>query len=179
MPGIHNGLRSIASQLVVAPFAIAGYGLLDRARSSPGPRIALVLPLRETGHADAVSVLALVTVWLAVFGLAALLAPASRQRVATLALGRAGIALALLAAVQAFCLQLVRQGAAGFDWAAAAGSASVYIAAVCALVATLACAPLRRHRTPPGSSDRRAGGGVSNGPVGGRAVFPAEPMIPA
>ena len=172
-------LRTIAGYVLVVLLIIAGLGLIDLARAIPGPRIPLVLPLRETGHADGVSFLALVAVWLGVFAVAALLAPARRSHVATIALARAGLAFAVLLPVQAVSVQLVRQASFGFDWSAAVGSPSIFIAAACAFVATLACTPARPGRMPARSSDRTADGDAAKRPGEGRTSNRTKPMISA
>jgi hypothetical protein len=165
-----HGLRAVAAVAITIPCVLAGSGLVDLVRGAPGPRVALTLPLRETGHADGVSFAALIIVWLLVFGLAAMLAPRTRLRVSTLAGIRAGLTVAMLVGVQAISLQLVRQATFGFQWAAALRSPSVYIAAVCALLATVACAPPRLSRTAPVSPDRGVADDPGKGSTEGRAA---------
>ena len=170
-------LRTITSWAITLPFIVAGYGLLDLCRGAPGAPIALALPLRETGHADGVSWLALIAVWLLTFALASLVSPATRSRAVTLACLRAGLTLAILMVVQAVSVQLVRQATFGFDWATAASSPSVYIAAACAFVATLAFARVQAPRTVPLSSDRRGKRGDANGPSDGQRANVARATI--
>ena len=170
-------VRMIVPVAITLPFILAGDGLLDLCRGAPGAPIALALPLRETGHADGVSWLALIAVWLLTFALASLVSPATRSRVVTLASLRAGLTLGILMVVQAISVQLVRQATFGFDWATAASSPSVYIAAACAFVATLAFARVHAARTVTLSSDRRGKGGGANGPSDGQRANVARATI--
>ena len=148
-----NRVGTATRHALVVPIMLASYGLIDLLRSVPGPPIKLVLPLRETGHADSVSLYVLVGVWLTAFAVAAFVAPTQRSW-PWLAGGRTLLSLVVLIPAQALMVELVRQGSIGFDWAAAARSPSVGIAAVCALVATAACSRPWPHADPLNLVDR-------------------------
>ncbi len=137
-------LSALARRALFVPIVAAAYGWQDRLRGLPGPRIALVLPLREPSHHAAVPLVSLLAIWLAAFAIAAILVPVRCPPVAAVlrGLGTFGAVLVL----QAVSLQLVRQATTGFDWHAALTSSIPFIAGSCAAVATLATAPRRSAR---------------------------------
>jgi hypothetical protein len=116
------------------PLAVlVAQGLTDLARHLPGPpRVPLALPLRETGHQDAVGLVWLLAVWLAVFALVGRLSPPERLPAVVVALLRGLLATAAAIALQAASLELVRQAVLGLDWRGALTSAPPWIAGACA-----------------------------------------------
>ncbi len=70
---------------------VVSLGLIDALRRLPGPRLALALPLRETGHADGAALLVVVCAPAVVFGLITALAPARRPSVPGALLRSAGV----------------------------------------------------------------------------------------
>jgi hypothetical protein len=129
---VRRAARALAAVLVV----VAAYGWQDRLRGLPGPRVELVLPLREAGHHAASPLVGLVLLWLLAFAAAARLV---RPRWLVLSAGvRAGLAFAAVLVLQAMSLQLVRQAAVGFQWQAAAATAVPWLVGACAAVATIA-----------------------------------------
>jgi hypothetical protein len=159
-------LTRFAGAVLAAPVGVvAALGLTDLARGAPGPAIALALPLRETGHADRVSAVAVAGASALVFALLALLLDGRTPSPAAAPV-RAVAVLACALAVQAAALELVRQAASGFAWGAALRSAPPYVDALGALAATAVVHALR-------SSDRR----IPNG-LGERSVEGPSPTAP-
>jgi hypothetical protein len=129
---------SWTARRVVAVFVFAAaYGAQDLVRSVPGPQVPLALPLRETGHAAGVPLVAFLALWLVAFALAARLAPPLRAHPALVVAVRALVALGAMLVVQAVSFELVRQATLGLDWRAAVASASPWLVAACATLATL------------------------------------------
>ena len=128
---------------------MAAYGWQDRLRGLPGPRVPLVLPLRDAGHQSAVPLAGLALLWLLAFAAAARLA--RPQRVLLSAGVRAALAFAAVLALQAVSLQLVRQATVGFEWRAAAATAVPWLVAACAVVGTVGAGRKweRRGRASP------------------------------
>jgi hypothetical protein len=160
---VRRALGRLAEILAVPLGLVVALGLIDALRRVPGPRLALALPLRETGHADRAAVLVVICVPAVVFALVAALAPGRPSLPGTL-LRAAGV-YACAVTLQAISLELVRQATFGFDWHAAAASPAP---AVCALgaLAGLAGAGLAA------SSDRWRRRGLEERPVGGTAAPP-------
>ncbi len=130
--------RLLQAARVVLALAVvaAAYGWQDRLRGLPGPRLSLVLPLRDAGHQSAVPLVGMAVLWLLAFAAAARLA---RPRRVLLSAGvRAALAFAAVLVLQAVSLQLVRQATVGFQWQAAAATAAPWLVAACAVVATVA-----------------------------------------
>jgi hypothetical protein len=156
---------AVLAEIVAIPLGVVvSLGLMDAFRQLPGPRLALALPLRETGHADGVSILVVVCAPAAVFALGVALAPARRPS-APAALLRALGVLACALVLQALSLQLVRQASSGFDWRAAAASSPPYVCALAALGGTLLA-------SAAASSDRWRRAGLEERPVGGGPAAP-------
>ena len=143
-----RALRLLGEGVALVLALAASLGLFDALRSLPGPRLALALPLRETGHGDRVSILVVVAVPVVVFALAALLVDASPRHPRRTALWRAAGVLAGALALQAASLQLVLQASSGFDWAGALASPAPYVCALGALLGSLLAArrPLASSR---------------------------------
>jgi hypothetical protein len=141
-------LRALSTPLV----ALACLGWLELFRTAPGPRLALVLPLREAGHADGVSVLLLLAVGLAGFAALAFVLPPTGSPLLGAGLRALGAAAVVLVA-QAASLELVRQAVIGFQWWAAVRTPLPWLFAACAGLATILVAqarpaPARRERAP-------------------------------
>jgi hypothetical protein len=129
---------AILRRVLLFPIAAAAYGWQDHLRTLPGPRVAFALPLQEPGHHASASILGVIAVWLAAFAIAAAIAPPRRLPRPAGALLRGIVTFALMIAVQAMSLELVRQATLGFAWHAALTSATPYIAGTCAVISTLA-----------------------------------------
>lgn len=141
-------LRVLATPLV----ALACLGWLELFRTAPGPRLSLVLPLREAGHADGVSVLLLLVVVLAGFAALAFVLPPTGSPLLGAGLRALGAA-AVVLVVQAASLELVRQAVIGFQWSAAVRTPLPWLFAAGAglatvLVAQARPAPARTDRAP-------------------------------
>ena len=133
-----------ARRLLLVPLVAAAYGWQDVLRGLPGPRVALVLPLREPSHQAGVPLLGLLAVWLLAFAIAARVVPVRVLGRAPAALVRGGITFAVLVVVQAVSLELVREATLGLDWGAALVSAAPAIAGACAVAGTFLATPARR-----------------------------------
>jgi hypothetical protein len=137
-------LSALARRALFVPIVGAAYGWQDRLRALPGPRIALVLPLREPSHQAAVPLVSVLAIWIAAFAIAAIAVPA---RCPPLAAALRGLgAFGAILVVQAVSLQLVREATTGFDWHAALTGPIPFIAGTCAAVATVAATPRRTAR---------------------------------
>jgi hypothetical protein len=139
-----SNVRAAARRLLLVPILAAAYGWQDLLRGLPGPRVDLVLPLREPSHQDAVPMIGLVAVWFAAFALAAYVVPVRVLPRTLAALLRGVLTFGLILALQALSLQLVRQATTGFAWHEAFATALPLIAGVCAAVATFVATPRRR-----------------------------------
>jgi hypothetical protein len=158
---------SVLVEIVAVPLGlIVALGLTDGLRDLPGPRLALALPLRETGHADRASVFLVACAPALVFALIAL--ARGRRPSAPAGLLRALAVLAGALTLQAISIQLVRQASFGFDWNAAAGSSPPYVDALGALGGTLLAGRVAA------SFDRWRRHGLEERPVGG---IPAAPPL--
>jgi hypothetical protein len=163
-----RGLRLLAETIAVPAGLLVSLGLIDALRSLPGPRLALALPLRETGHQDRASVAVVAAVFAVVFGLAAVtLEPARAARLRT-ALLRSTALLACALVLQAVSLQLVRQASLGLDWSGALGSPAPYVCALAALlgIAGAGWAASSDRWRRPGPQERPVEGGSGALPVG-------------
>jgi hypothetical protein len=74
---------------------------------------------------------------------------------------RGVLTVAVIVALQAVSIELVRQATMGFAWNAALATATPYIAGVCAAVATFVATPRRRALAPvvedgPATSQERS-----------------------
>jgi hypothetical protein len=154
-------LGAAGRRLLLLPIVAAAYGWQDRVRGLPGPRSALALPLREPSHQAAVPLIGLVAVWLAAFAIAAYVVPVRVLARPLAALVRGVLTVAVIVALQAVSIELVRQATMGFAWNAALATATPYIAGVCAAVATFVATPRRRALAPvvedgPATSQERS-----------------------
>jgi hypothetical protein len=164
---IARRVLAVLVQIVAVPLGlIVALGLTDALRGLPGPRLALALPLRETGHADRASALLVACAPALVFALIAL--ACGRRPSPAGGLLRALGVLACALTLQAISIQLVRQASFGFDWNAAAASYPPYVDALGALggalLASGVAAPFDRWRRH----------GLEERPVGG---IPAAPPL--
>lgn len=167
-----RGLYWLAEAVAIPAGLVASLGLIDALRSLPGPSLALVLPLRETGHADGASFAVVAIVFALVFGVAGLALDARRQVLLRTALVRSVALLACALVLQAVSLQLVRQASFGFDWNGALGSPAPWVGALSALlgIAALGLAA---------SSDRWRRAGLQERPVeGGSGALSAGKIGP-
>lgn len=139
-----NRLLAVARRVLLVPIFAAAYGWQDRLRGLPGPRIGLALPLREPSHHDAVPLIALAAVWLVAFALAARLVPVRVLPRLPAAVVRGLATFALLLALQALSLELVRQATLGFEWQLGSRTVAPAVAGLCAALATLVATPPRR-----------------------------------
>ena len=110
----------IARALAGPLLAVVSYGWLDLLRHLPGPRLALVLPLRANGGAGGVSLLTVVLVATATFALLAQVAPPHRLRTAMLV--RPALYAAFLLTAVALQEGLVQQARPDLAWAARSAS---------------------------------------------------------
>jgi hypothetical protein len=140
-------MRHVPRALLTPLVAIACVGWLELLRSAPGPRIGLVLPLREAGHADAVSAILLVVVVLAAFAALARVLPPTGSPVVGACLRAAGAA-AVIIVIQAASIELVRQAVIGFDWTAALRSPLPWLVGIGAALATLLVAGMQAEPAP-------------------------------
>jgi hypothetical protein len=152
---LRRGLSTLARTLTIPLGVAASLGLIDALRSLPGPGLALVLPLRETGHDDRASLAVVIVVFALVFGLAAHVLDPPHERLFRPALLRTVAVLACTLALQAVSLQLVRQASLGFDWIGALGSPAPYVCALGALfgIAAFSSEPSSDRGMRPGHEE--------------------------
>lgn len=136
-------LSAIARRALLVLIGAAAYGWQDRLRGLPGPRVALVLPLREPSHHAAVPLAGLLVVWLVAFAVAAVVVPARVLPRPLTSLLRGVGTFAAVVVVQAVSLELVREATTGFAWHAALTGTTPYVAGGCAALATLVATPRR------------------------------------
>jgi hypothetical protein len=164
---VRRGLYLLAEAIAIPAGLAASLGLIDALRSLPGPSLALVLPLRETGHDDRASIAVVALVFALVFGFTALMFEPARAHPVRTALVRSAALLVCALALQAVSLELVRQASLGLDWRAALTSPAPFVCALGALLGITAAGPAL-------SSDRWRRPGPAEHPVeGGSGVLRA------
>jgi hypothetical protein len=142
-------MRLLVRALVTPLVALACVGWLELLRTAPGPRLGLVLPLREAGHADGVSIFVLFLVVGGGFALLARALPPTGSLVVSACLRAIGAG-AVIVVAQASSIELVRQAVIGFDWSAAARSPLPWLFAIGAGLATVFVVVARPVPAPQG-----------------------------